>query len=231
MSYKSTQCFSSNDSLISFMSKVYGWMGFALALTAGAAYGVYWYTPLFYFIIQKNVFIGLLIAELVLAFGLSMFINRLTFELATVVYILYALLSGVTLSVIFAVYQLPSISSILLVSVTMFIGMALYGYHTKTDLTKMGNVMLMGLFGIVIAGCINLFSYNTYVDFVCAVLGVIIFTGLIAYDTQKIKVLGFKMAQQGQSINKVALIGALTLYLDFVNLFLKLLRLFGKRKK
>jgi FtsH-binding integral membrane protein len=112
----------------------------------------------------------------------------------------------------------------------MFAGMALYGYYTKADLTTIGNVLSMGLIGIVIAGFVNLFFHNATVDFVCAALGVIIFTGLIAYDTQKIKELECELVEQEWPTNKIALMGALTLYLDFVNLFLNLLRLFGKKK-
>ncbi|MFA6263470.1 MAG: Bax inhibitor-1/YccA family protein [Candidatus Babeliales bacterium] len=229
-SYNSDQHFSRATTMNSFMCKVYGWMGGAFALTAGAAYGVYQHAPLFNFIMQKYVFFGLIIAELVLVWRLSARIHKMSFRLAAAAYVAYALLTGVTLSVIFAVYQLPSIVSILLVSVAMFIGMALYGYYTKADLTTIGNVLLMGLFGIVIAGIVNVFFHNATVDFVCAALGVMIFTGLIAYDTQKLKDLGGKMVERGQPINKIALMGALELYLDFVNLFLDLLRLFGKKK-
>jgi uncharacterized protein len=229
-SYNSEQHSSQTTTINSFICKVYGWMGGALALTAGAAYGMYQYAPLFNFIMQKYVFLGLIIAEVLLVIGLSSRIHKMSFEFAAAAYIVYATLSGVTLSVIFAVYQLPSIVSILLVSVTMFVSLALYGYYTKADLTTIGNVLLMGLFGIVIAGIINLFFHNALVDFVCAALGVIIFTGLIAYDTQKIKELGHELVGQEWPTNKIALMGALTLYLDFVNLFLNLLRLFGKKK-
>jgi FtsH-binding integral membrane protein len=213
-----------------FMSKVYAFMSVALGLTAAAAYGVYAHTPLFNFITQKYTFLALIFAELIVVIILSAFINRLSFGLATAAYIVYSLLSGITLSVIFAIYQLPSIVSILLVSIVMFIAMALYGYYTKADLTTIGNILLMGLIGIVIAGVINLFFHNSAVDFFCAGLGVIIFTGLTAYDTQKIKELGTNCIEQESTCNKIALLAALTLYLDLVNLFLSLLRLFGKRK-
>jgi hypothetical protein len=213
------------------MSSVYAWMSGALMLTAGAAYGVYSYEPLFNFIMQKYVFMGIIIVDIILPTALIVFIEKISFKSAFALYVAYSLLTGVTLSVIFAAFELPSIVSILLVTVAMFIAMALYGYFTKADLTGIGNVLVMGLFGIVIAGFINLFFHNTMVDFICSALGVIIFTGLIAYDTQKLKDLGQSYVELGQPLSKIALIGALTLYLDFVNLFLNLLNLFGKRKK
>jgi len=218
------------QALSAFMSTVYVWMSGALLLTTCAAYGTYCSAPLFNFIMHKGIFTPLLLAEVALVFALSFFINKMSFGLATIMYVAYSIMTGVTLSVIFLVYQLPSIALILLVTMVMFMGMAMYGYYTKTDLTSVGNILLMGLFGIVIAGFANLFFHNTVVDFLCTALGVIIFTGLIAYDTQRIKNLGGEYTSQGLSDNKIALICALALYLDFVNLFLKLLRIFGKKK-
>lgn len=226
-----TQSSSKGYSFSSFMSSVYAWMGGALMLTAGAAYGVYNSVPLFNFILQKYVFMGILLVNIFLPTALIVFIEKISFKSALALYVAYSLLTGVTLSVIFVAFELPSIVTILFVTVAMFVAMALYGYFTKADLTGIGNVLIMGLFGIVVAGFINLFFHNTMVDFVCAALGVIIFTGLIAYDTQKLKDLGQSYLEQGQPLNKIALVGALTLYLDFVNLFLKLLQLFGKRRK
>ena len=213
-----------------FISKVYGWMSGALLLTAGAAYATYSYQPLFSFIMQKGIFFFLLLAEIAIVFALSAFINKMSFALTAIMYMAYSIITGITLSVIFFVYQLPSIVSILLASIAMFICMALYGYYTKADLTSIGNVLLMGLFGVIIAGFINLFFHNSTVDFFCSALGVIIFTGLIAYDMQKIKNMGEVYTWQDQSTNKIALISALTLYLDLVNLFLNLLRIFGKKR-
>jgi uncharacterized protein len=226
-----TQSSSKGYSFSSFMSSVYAWMGGALMLTAVAAYGVYNSVPLFNFILQKYVFMSLLLVNIFLPTALIVFIEKISFKSALALYVAYSLLNGVTLSVIFAAFELPSIVTILLVTVTMFVAMALYGYCTKADLTGIGNVLIMGLFGIVIAGLINLFFHNGMVDFICSALGVIIFTGLIAYDTQKLKDLGARYLELGQPLGKIALVGALTLYLDFVNLFLNLLTLFGKKKK
>ncbi|MFH0898531.1 MAG: Bax inhibitor-1/YccA family protein [bacterium] len=220
------------ESITNFMCKVYGWMGLALALTAATAYGIYQYTPLFEAIMfNEFIVITLFVAQILLVITLSIFSKRMSFGVAATMFLFYAILSGITLSVIFAIYQLPSLVTILAVTIATFIVMSLYGYYTKTDLTSMGNIFLMALLGIIIAGVVNLFLHNTFIHFLCAVLGVIIFTGLMAYDTQKIKELWHTLTEKGEPTNKIALLSALILYLDVVNLFLKLLQLFGKKKK
>ncbi|MFH1831696.1 MAG: Bax inhibitor-1/YccA family protein [bacterium] len=223
--------YSGTNSITKVMYKVYAWMGAALAITAATAYGVYSHTPLFTALVtNKLLYLGLILTQFALVLALSFFLKKMSFGSAALAYIVYAITSGATLSVIFALYQLPSIVTILCVTMAMFFVMALYGYYTKADLTSMGNIMLIALFGFIIASVVNMFLHNSMLELFCAWLGVIIFTGLIAYDTQKIKDISANMIEQGEPTNKIALFGALTLYLDVVNLFLSLLRLFGKKK-
>jgi uncharacterized protein len=145
-------------------------------------------------------------------------------------FIVYSVLTGITFSTIFAAYELGSIYLVFGITMGMFAFMALYGFVTKTDLTKLGNILLMALFGLIIGMVVNIFLKSSTFDFYLSALGVIIFTGLIAYDVQKIKQMGNWLLHQGQDVQRVALLGALTLYLDFINLFLNLLNLLGKRK-
>ena len=172
----------------------------------------------------------LLLAELALVFGLSWLIKKMNALTATIMFILYSFLTGLTLSVIFLVYQLGSIVSIFGVTAGIFAAMSAYGYYTKRDLTGIGTLAIFGLFGIVIAGIINLFIQNSMTDFVINVIGVVVFIALTAYDTQKIKTMNVIGNEGTDDDKKEAIMGALTLYLDFINLFLKLLSLFGKRR-
>jgi FtsH-binding integral membrane protein len=175
---------------------------------------------------NRLVFYGLMIGELALVIALSAAINRLSAAVATFMFIAYSALNGITLSVIFLVYTADSISSTFLVTAGMFGAMSAYGYMTRRDLTSWGSFLFMGLIGVVIASVVNIFMRNNSVSWIISGVGVIVFTGLTAYDTWKIKAL----AAGGAEGRKPAILGALTLYLDFINLFLMLLRFLGRRR-
>ena len=149
---------------------------------------------------------------------------------AIISFLLYSFINGLTMSTIFIVYTLSSISSVFFITAGMFGVMALYGYTTKKDLSKLGSILLMGLFGIIIAGIVNIFWLNDTFSFIVSVIGIIVFVGLTAYDVQKIKVMAGSLEGDNDFTTKIAIIGALTLYLDFINLFLKLLSIFGKSR-
>lgn len=207
--------------------QVYAWMGCGLALTALMSL-ITVSTPELLQVIVGNrlVFYGLMIGELALVFTLSGAIHRMSAGVATMLFIGYSALNGLTLSVIFLVYTADSIASTFAVSAAMFGAMSIYGYATRKDLTSWGSFLFMGLIGIVIASLVNIFLRSNAVSWVVSAIGVIVFTGLTAYDTWKIKAL----AAAGEEGRKPAILGALTLYLDFINLFLMLLRFMGGRR-
>jgi hypothetical protein len=181
-------------------------------------------------IFNGYMFKGLLIGELLLVFGLVWMAERISAGTAILLFLLYCFSIGLTLSVIFLVYTIESIGQMFFVSALMFGVMSIYGFYTKTDLTHIGQVLIMGLFGLIIAGITNMILNNATLDWILSIVGVVTFTGLTAYDTQKIRQLN-KIGNAGtEEDTKEAILGALNLYLDYVNLFLKLLRLFGKRK-
>jgi FtsH-binding integral membrane protein len=213
------------------MYKVYAWMFVALAISTVAA----WYvsaTPSLYIYIMNSPFIllGLMIAQLALVVVLSMFLLRMSFMTALGMFLLYAVLLGVMLSSIFVVFTQASIYITLFVTAGMFGSMALYGYFTRADLTSIGNLCIMVLIGLIIGLIVNIFFKSQMFDLILSGVGVVIFTLLTAYDVQKIKRIGQQIADQGMK-EKIALLGALTLYLDFINLFLFLLRFTGRRQQ
>lgn len=214
------------------MRKVYVWMALALVITGITAYGVASSPSLMMTIIQTPaVMWGLVIAELVIVMSVSAAINRLSLTAATLLFVLYSVLNGVTLSLIFMVYTLTSIASVFFITAGTFAVMAAYGYFTKRDLTSLGKLLLMTLIGLVIATVVNIFFVKSSgFDLIVSYIGVLIFVGLTAYDTQKIKQMLAMQTDMGEGAQKVALMGALSLYLDFINLFLYLLRIFGRRE-
>ena len=175
---------------------------------------------------NRLIFFGLMIGELALVFTLSGAINKMSASTATLIFIAYSALNGVTLSVVALAYTASSITSTFVTTAGMFGAMSAYGYMTKKDLTSWGSFLFMGLIGVVIASVVNIFVGSSTVSWVISGIGVIVFTGLTAYDTWKIK----EMATQGTEGRKPAIMGALTLYLDFINLFLMLLRFTGDRR-
>ena len=209
------------------LRQVYGWMALGLALTAVTALTTVSSEELLRAIVgNKPVFYGLMIGELALVFTLSGAIERLSPAVATLLFLGYSLLNGVTLSVIFLVYTADSIAATFGVTAATFGAMSIYGAVTKKDLSSWGSFLFMGLVGVVIASLVNIFLQSDGVSWVLSAVGVIVFTGLTAYDSWKIKAL----AAAGSAGRKPAILGALTLYLDFINLFLMLLRFMGGRR-
>ena len=210
--------------------KVYTWMALALAITGVTAYGVAISPNLINLIFgSKMVFFGLIIAELAMVMILTARLNKLSLTSATMMFIGYSVLNGVTLSSIFLVYTMSSIATTFFICAATFGVMSAYGAMTKTDLSSMGKLLFMGLIGLIIATLVNVFVGNSMLDLIISYVGVLVFVGLTAWDTQKIKMMLADADYMDESTQKLALIGALSLYLDFVNLFLYLLRIFGKR--
>jgi FtsH-binding integral membrane protein len=214
------------------MRKVYVWMTLALIITGVTAYGVA-NSPGVINAIYSNsaVMWGLIIAELALVIGISAAINRLSLATATLLFVLYSAINGVVLSSIFLVYTTSSIASVFFITAGTFAVMAFVGYTTKADLTSLGKILLMALIGLIIASLVNVFFLkSTGFDLIISYVGVLIFVGLTAYDSQKIKQMLMMAPDAGESSQKLALLGALSLYLDFINLFIYLLRILGKRE-
>jgi uncharacterized protein len=215
-----------------FMRGVYAWMSAGLALTALSAFYVA-STPS----VQEVVFgtpmlmFGLIIVQLGIVVALSAAVHKFSAGTATGLFVFYSTLNGVTLSIIFLVYTAASITTAFVVCAGMFGAMSLYGLTTKKDLTSWGSFLFMGLIGIIIASVVNIFLRNPMMHFVISGVGVLVFVGLTAYDTQKLKTMG-ETAPMGDSLalRRGTILGALTLYLDFVNLFLMLLRFFGQSR-
>jgi len=214
----------------SLLTSVYGWMTGGLALTGMVAFLVFRVPSLTNAIVGSGLYWALLIAELLLVLALSALINRISPATAALLFIGYSLLNGLTLSVIFLVYTAASLASTFFVTACTFGAMSLYGYTTKRDLSTIGNLCFMGLIGVVIASIVNIFFANPALYWAVTYIGVLVFVGLTAYDTQKIKQMAYAADMTDPSVRKLAIIGALHLYLDFINLFLLLLRLMGRRR-
>lgn len=168
-------------------------------------------------------------APLIFVLGINFGLNKLSFPALVGLFIAYSVVNGISLSFIFLVYNIGAITKVFLSTTALFSIMAIAGYTTKTDLTKLGSLLIIGLVGILVASLINLFLQSSGMDYIISILGVIIFTGLTAYDVQKLKNIGQEVGNH-QAASKLGIIGALTLYLDFINLFLFLLRLFGGKR-
>jgi FtsH-binding integral membrane protein len=214
-----------------FVRKVYNWMGLGLATTAVVSLFTA-SSPAMLSLIFGNqlVFLGLILGELGLVVALSAAINRIQASTAVLMFFIYSALNGMTLSVIFLAYTQASIASTFFVTAGTFGAMSLYGYTTRRDLTSWGSFLFMGLIGVVLASLANLFFRSEAIYWVVTYCGVLVFVGLTAYDTQKIKAMAYQGFMDAESARKGAVIGALQLYLDFINLFLLLLRIFGRRR-
>jgi len=211
------------------LNQVYTWMTLGLALTAAMA----WYCAdtaeiRSFFAQNRWVMWLLIIGELGLVFAISGFIHRLSAVTATSLFFFYSALNGITLSSIFLVYNLGSIAGVFMITAGTFGIMSLYGLSTRRDLSSIGNLLFMALIGMVIAGLVNLFIGSSIMNLIISAVGVLVFTGLTAYDAQRIKAMAAS-ALDGESEGKLAVVGALSLYLNFINLFLSLLNLFGGR--
>ena len=213
------------------MRKVYTWMTLALVLTGLTAYGVATSPGIMMALYSNSALMwGLVIAEFALVIGISAAINRLSLATATLMFVAYSVINGAMLSSIFMIYTAASIASVFFITAATFAVMALIGYTTKTDLTSVGKLLFMALIGLVIATIVNMFIGSSTLTMICSYVGVLIFVGLTAYDSQKIKNMLMQAPDAGESSQKLALLGALTLYLDFINLFIYLLRIFGERR-
>lgn len=215
----------------SLMQKVYTWMTLALVITGVTAYGVA-NSPSVLALLYGNqiVFWGLIIAEFALVFMITGMLSRISLTMATLMFVAYSVINGAVLSSIFLIYTMDSIGQVFFITAATFGVMAFIGYTTKTDLTSMGKILFMALIGIIIATIVNIFVHSTALQTIVSYLGVLIFVGLTAYDSQKIKRMLYDYESNDEVGQKLALVGALTLYLDFINLFIYLLRILGSRR-
>lgn len=222
---------SANSVFSALMRKVYLWMALALAITGATSYGVAG-TPALFSLLTGNLslVLGLCLAEIILVIVLGHKLQHLSLTSATLLFISYSVLNGITLSVIFAIYTTTSIGSVFLIASCTFAIMAIYGFITKKSLISLGKMLLMSLLGLLLATIVNVFLGNSAFDLIISYIGVATFVILTAYDSQKIKI---RLQEQHVISNhtlKLALYGAMEMYLDFINLFLYLLRIFGKKK-
>ncbi len=214
-----------------FIQQVYGWMAAALAVTGFVALAVSRSDTLQRLIFGSQfVFFGLIIGELVMVMWLVTRIRHMSASTATTVFVAYSVLNGLTMGAIFLAYTQATVAQAFFVTAGLFMVMTLYGFFTNTDLTRLGNLLGMALLGFIIATVVNLFLRSEGLYWIITYAGVLIFVGLVAYDSQRIKEMALRGAGEGDDGQKHAIMGALRLYLDFVNLFLLLLRIFGRRR-
>ena len=213
------------------MRKVYVWMSMALVITGLTAWIVAHNASLLNLIYGNSAVIWILfIAEIGLVIGLSAAIHKLSLPVATLMFVLYSILNGAVFSSIFLVYTMSSIATVFFITAGTFAAMSVFGYVTKKDLTSMGKFLMMAVIGLIIATVVNLFMKSSGMSMIISYAGVLIFVGLTAYDTQKIKNMCLQAPDTGETMQKLALLGALSLYLDFINLFIYLLRILGNRE-
>jgi len=218
--------------LAACLTRVYWWMTLALGVSAFSAWTVGTSEGLTKLLIKNpGIFLGLAIVEILMVIGIGAGINKLRAATATALFILYAAVNGITLSVVFIAYQLSSVAQVFGITAATFAGMALLGSTTKRDLSGLGSLLTMALLGLIIASVVNLFWANGTLYWICSYAGVLIFVGLTAYDANRIKQMYLAAGTDDpETVGRIAVIGALSLYLDFVNLFLYLLRIFGRRR-
>lgn len=230
---------SSNTLSKSFMANVFLWMFVALGITAATAYYFGTRPELIQMLlkVKSDGSVGMSILGWVVMlapFGMVMLMSfgleKMKTSTMVALFVIYSVLMGMSLSFIFLAYTSASIFKTFIITSATFGIMAVVGYTTNIDLTKIGSILLMGLIGIIIASLVNVFMKSERLDFIISIIGVLIFTGLTAYDVQKLKQIGMAEIEDGETTKKLAIHGALSLYLDFINLFLYLLRFFGKRK-
>ena len=222
-----------------FIRSVYNWMAIGLALTGFVAFYVSHSEAMLGLLFEvvgnqlkpTMLFYGLIIGELALVFSLASRVSKIQASTATALFVLYAALNGATLSSIFLIYTQSSITSVFFICAATFISCSIYGMITKRDLTSMGQFMFMGLIGIIIASVVNFFIQSSGMSMIISYIGVIVFVGLTAYDTQKLKTMALTQPADLDAgvVRKGAIIGALTLYLDFINMFIFMLHIFGAR--
>lgn len=225
-----------SETFMGVMRHVYLWMCLGLFITAFVSMALI-YTPLFYVLAQllqiRFLFLGLMLGEVALVWWLSARIWTMSVGASRLAFLFYAILNGITMSVIFLVYTQGSIALTFLTTSCLFGAMAIIGYTTKMDLSKWGSYLLMGLIGFVMGSVINMFLASSAVEWILTYAGIILFIGLTVYDTQRIRILVSSAMQSPDTtaVQRIGLLGALNLYLDFINLFLLLLRLMGGRRR
>lgn len=211
------------------IKNVYIWMCTALLLTGGTASFIAGRPEIIDAVLSNRIlFWGLIIAQFGLVMAITSRVDKFSLGTLSALFMIYSLLTGVTFSVFFLIYTAESIASTFFITAGTFGVMSLYGYFTKKDLTKLGNLCLMALIGIIIASVVNFFLHSEMIYWVTTYIGVLVFVGLVAYDTQKLKALA--TMEDNEQTQKLAICGALSLYLDFINLFIMLMRIFGKRR-
>lgn len=216
----------------SFVSNVFSYMTLALAISGIAAYWFAASGTILDLIQTSSILMWvIMLAPIGMVLVMSFAFNRLSFNALLGLFLAYSLVNGISLSFIFLVYTTAAIAKVFFITAGLFLTMAIVGYTTKTDLTRLGSILMMAVFGIVIASLVNMFLGSERMDYIISCVGVLVFTGLVAYDTQKIKRIGAGVEFGTATAGKLALMGALSLYLDFINLFLFLLRIFGGRRE
>lgn len=215
--------------LRAYMLKVYNYMASGLALTGVVAMMTSQSETLMQAIFGTPLMWVVMLAPLAFVFALSFGVHKMSTTTVQTLFWAYAAVMGLSMASIFMVYTGTSIARVFFISASMFAGMSLYGYTTKRDLSGFGSFLMMGLIGIIVASIVNIFLASSALHFVISAVGVLVFVGLTAYDTQKIKAI-YAESDGSETATKKAIMGALTLYLDFINLFLMMLRLFGERR-
>lgn len=226
-----TRRFTPSVTFPALMRKVYTWMMLAMLITGVTSYGVATSPAILETLFTNRLlFWGLVAAEFGLVFGISGMLQKLSLMTATLMFIAYSVINGALLSSIFIIYTMESIGQVFFITAGTFGAMALIGYTTKKDLTGLGQILFMALIGLLIATVVNIFVGSSGLQTIISYVGVLIFVGLTAYDSQKIKMMLYEQDSTSESAQKLALLGSLTLYLDFINLFIYLLRIFGNRR-
>ena len=213
-----------------FITNVFGWMTMGLALTGATAWMVAGSETILTFLFGTGLHLGLLLLCLGLVFGLSWGISKMSAAVATGMFLVYSVINGAALAPIFLIYTGASIASVFFITAGTFGAMFLYGWKTQRDLTSVGSLAFMALIGLILAMLVNMFLQSSMMSFIISLVGVLIFVGLTAYDAQKLKDINAHGFDGSEVARKNSILGALTLYLDFINLFLMLLRLLGDRR-
>jgi len=211
-----------------FFNSVYAWMCAGLALTAVVSYLVAQSGRVF---LTPGLLIISFIVQIALVMVIGRAINRISAPVATALFLVYAALNGVTLSVLFLLYTKVALASTFIVTAGAFGAMSLYGYTTKRDLTRIGSFLFMALIGLVLASVVNIFLHSTMMAWIVSWVGVVVFVGLTAWDTQKLKMIALQTGDNPALANRLAVVGSLTLYLDFINLFIFLLQVMNDRRR
>ena len=219
-----------DSAVIRFFNAVYAWMAVGLAVTASVAWLVFTHPDVMHSVLSGGAMFGIFIAEIVLVLVISGAIRSINATAATALFVLYSALNGLLLSCIFFVYTLPSITGAFVACAAMFGVMSVYGMVTKTDLTSMGKILFMALIGLIVASIVNIFVASSALYWIVSYAGVIIFAGLTAYDTQRLRTMAVSVQGDAALAARLSVNGALILYLDFINMFLFLLRFMGKKR-